>query len=101
MHPRDAEAFDWTHPEDEAELRAHRISQSEVMQVYLGNHVWARDKKMAAGDYLMIGYTNGGRPLTIVIACEEVFATIRAITGWDCTPGERTRFLKKRIGGHR
>jgi uncharacterized DUF497 family protein len=98
MHPRDAELFDFGNQDDEAELAAHGISLSEVEQVYLGTHVWAQDKKLATGDWLMVGRTLGGRPLTIVIATDEVFCTIRAITGWDATQGEITRFLSKKIG---
>jgi len=98
MHPRDAELFDFGHPEDEAELAAHGITLAEVEQVYLGIHIWGRDKNLAPADWLMVGWTLGGRPLTIVIVTDEVFRTIRGITGWDATQGEVARFLSKKIG---
>lgn len=98
MHPRDAEQFDWTHDEDEAELAAHHIRPPEVEEVYLGVHVWAKDKKWEAAEWLLVGRTRGGRALTIAIRTDDVFRTIRAITGWDTTRGEITRFLSKRVG---
>ncbi len=43
----------------------------------------------------MIGYTDGGRALTLNVEMHEDTRNLRVITGWDCTQGERTRYLKK------
>src|SRR5579871_5820901 len=46
----------------------------------------------APGDYKMIGRTDGGRLLTIVVRWDLSRRTLRPITGWDSTAGERTRY---------
>jgi hypothetical protein len=43
----------------------------------------------------MIGFTNGGRALTLVVLVKPQARLWRTITGWDCTDGERTRYLRK------
>ena len=56
---------------------------------------WAPNKRNRAGKWLMIGRTFGGRVLTIVIALDGEGRSARAITGWDSTRGEQTRYLRR------
>jgi len=54
------------------------------------------NRKHRAGDWKMVGTTRGGRALTIVVRWQEERVVLRPITGWDCTRGERSRYLKDR-----
>jgi hypothetical protein len=42
----------------------------------------------------MLGRTNGGRRLTIVIRFYADRSVLRPITGWRTTVGERSKFFK-------
>jgi uncharacterized DUF497 family protein len=92
MHPRDTEGFDWNEG-NEQELVPHRITDREAEEVFLNGPVWVRNKRSGSGDYKMIGYTNGGRALTLIVVVQQEARLLRVITGWDCTTGERTRYL--------
>jgi hypothetical protein len=41
----------------------------------------------------MVGWTDAGRALTLVVNYDEARRVIRVITGWVCTAGERTKYL--------
>jgi hypothetical protein len=45
-----------------------------------------------SGDYKMIGETDGGRRLTIVVETKEVTRMLRPITGWEATKGDQSRY---------
>jgi hypothetical protein len=47
-----------------------------------------------AGDWKMLGQTNGGRRLTIVVRLYSDRNVLRPITGWDSTAGERSRYFE-------
>lgn len=91
-HPRYAEVVELDEG-NESELAAHGISAAEALQLLLNEPIWAPNKKGRAGMWLAVGYTNGGRALTVPVAYDEVRRVIRPITGWDATAGERTRYL--------
>jgi len=91
-HPRDAEVIELDDG-NESELAGHHISAVEVTQLLLNEPTWAPNKKGRAGLWLAVGYTNGGRALTVPVAYDEVRLAVRPITGWDTTAGERTRYL--------
>jgi uncharacterized DUF497 family protein len=91
-HPRYAEAWDWDE-NNEAELARHRISVREVYEVWADGPEWVRNKLGGSGDHKMIGLTDGGRALSIVVKDYPDRRLNRAITGWDATEGERKRYL--------
>lgn len=94
MHPRDAELFDWDEEnERELETSEHPIKPWEPEEVFENGPKWIKNKKSGSGDWKMIGETSGGRTLTIVVTTNEVNRSIRPITGWPTTKGERTRYL--------
>jgi hypothetical protein len=41
----------------------------------------------------MLGRTDGGRQLAIVLRFYPDRGTLRPITGWDATAGERSKYL--------
>ncbi len=92
-HPSAAEDI-WWDDENENELRAHRIEAADVEDVWQEVVVWARNKRHRAGDWKMIGRSAAGRRLTIVVRYYSDRRVLRPITGWDCTPGEITRYFK-------
>lgn len=85
MHPPrqdDAEtwSFDWDHGNVD-ELGAHGVLPYEAEQVFLNGPRWFRNKKDGAGDYRIVGWTDGGRALTIIVALREGHV-VRVVTGW-------------------
>lgn len=97
MHPRDANDWDWD-AGNEGELAAHRIATWEVEELFAADPVWVRNKKAGAGEWKMVGRTPAGRPLTVVVTVNPDTCQVRAITGWDATTGEQTKYLRKRRG---
>lgn len=95
MHPSKATGFEWDEG-NENELAPHHIAADEVEQVFWqGRPLWARNKKGAAGDWLMVGLTLGGRLLTIVVQVNDEDATLRPVTGWEATAGQRKQYFAK------
>jgi hypothetical protein len=76
-----------------SELGAHAIADRDVEDVYAGGPVWVPNRKLRSGDWKMVGRTRTGRAITVIVAWNEIRRSLRPITGWDCTPGERTRYL--------
>ena len=89
----DNTAFEWDEG-NESELARHRITLQEVEEVFFNEPVWASNRRGRAGNRVMIGRTDGGRALTIIVRVELSTETIRAITGWESTRGERTRYAR-------
>jgi len=54
------------------------------------------NKRGHAADKLLVGRTDGGRPLTLVLTYLERRRLIRFITGWDCTAAERSKYLSEK-----
>lgn len=90
MHPSQASGIDWDDG-NERELARHGITLADVLQVFANRPAWTRNRKHRAGQYKMVGETDGGRRLTIVILMAEDSDKARPITGWDSTRGELTR----------
>lgn len=93
-HPADAEAWEWDEG-NESELAAHQISPEEVEGVWWNGPVFVPNVKHKEGDWKMIGATEGGRRLTVIIRYDAGRRTVRPITGWLATPGERSKYLKE------
>jgi hypothetical protein len=66
------------------------IDPLEVIQILSNRYTVRRNKKSATGDRQLIGETNGGRVLTIVLVETPVTGRWRPITGWDSTDQERS-----------
>jgi uncharacterized DUF497 family protein len=94
VHPGGDEAFEWDE-DNERELARHHITPYEVEQVLDNEPTWARNKRGRAGDWIMVGRTNGGRILTIVVKLNAAADTVRPVTGWGSTQGEQTRYLRR------
>jgi uncharacterized DUF497 family protein len=95
MHPAQAEGFEWDDA-NVAHLAAHGIRPEEVEEVWLNGPVWVPNRRGRSGDWKMIGWTDAGRALTVVLQLKAQVQMMRAITGWDTTRGEQTRYLRGR-----
>ena len=75
----DPEQFDFEF--DENELARHGITVDEVVEV-IWNGFEVRRNKRYHGGYQVIGSTDGGRRLKLIVY-EKQKGVIRVITGWD------------------
>ena len=73
--------FDFELEFDEDELAGHGITREEVVEV-LWNGFQVRRNKRIYGGHQLIGYTDGGRRLKLIVY-EKRTGLIRVITGWD------------------
>ena len=72
-------------------LGARRISPAETEQMLRNRHVVvANVRGNAANRRLLIGRTDGGRAMTLVVEPTIDPTTWLLVTGWDSTPAERT-----------
>jgi hypothetical protein len=92
MKPWQAEGMEWDEA-NERELARHGIRPFEAEELFEEGPAWGRNKKHHAGDWKMVGYTAAGRAITVVVDLNEITAWLRPVTGWDCTPGEKTKYL--------
>lgn len=66
---------------DEDELAQHGITVDEVVEVIWNGFEVRRNKRIHSG-YQLVGYTDGGRKLKLIVH-EKHKALLRVITGWD------------------
>lgn len=66
---------------DESELAEHAVTIDEVIEL-IWNGFQVRRNKRYHGGYQIIGYTDGGRKLKLIVY-EKEKNLIRVITGWD------------------
>lgn len=92
MHPSEAYSFDWQDWNTE-KLAAHGIAQYEVEEVFSRHPIWAPNPGHP-DRYKMMGYTFGGRALTIIVAVSEDGELV-PITGWAADAEELTRYLSQ------
>jgi uncharacterized DUF497 family protein len=80
----------------EEKLAGRGISSAEAQQLIDNRYVIAantgrrrRSQRKLDARRLVVGQTNGGRTLTLVIEQTMDPTTWLAVTGWDATPAER------------
>lgn len=71
------------------ELARHRIRPREVLQLLQNAFTVRRNRRGRSGQRQLIGRTDGGRILTIILAETPVPERWRPVTGWDSTDAER------------
>jgi uncharacterized DUF497 family protein len=71
------------------ELGKHGVSPKEVVQILSNQFTIRRNKTSGTGERQLIGETNGGRILTIILAPTYIPDRWRPVTGWDSTDPER------------
>jgi uncharacterized DUF497 family protein len=90
-HPEDAEFLEFD-DDNEAHLAIKGVSPAEVNQVFLGDPLWAPNLKGRTADWLMIGRTDGGRPLVVMVTYDEARAVLRPITARTCEKDEVSKW---------
>ena len=75
----DPDEFDYEFNEDE--LARHRVTVDEAVEVIWNDFRVLRNKGYLGG-YQLIGRTDGGRRLKLIVY-EKSEGLIRVITGWD------------------
>jgi uncharacterized DUF497 family protein len=78
----------------EEELARHSLTVDEVLEVRWDDPAFFRDKEPERD--LMIGRTEAGRLLTIVVEESHPSGVWDVITGWQSSKGERTVWKKAR-----
>jgi uncharacterized DUF497 family protein len=82
VHPSEASEFEWDNG-NESEFVRHGITPEEAEQVFDNHPEWLPNKRNRAGDWRMVGETDGGRRLMIIVRIVVPDYHLRAITGWD------------------
>jgi len=92
-NPFDAEFIEWDEHNEE-HLAEHGLTVGDVEEVLATAVVWVPNIRSAQGRWKIVGYDRGGRALTIVCAYDSIRRSLRPITGWTTTMGERRKYLK-------
>jgi uncharacterized DUF497 family protein len=79
--------------DNESEMARHGITAAEAVQVLNNGPIWVPNKRRRAAVWLAIGFTDGGRALTLPVVYDEDRRSVRPVTGWDSTKGEQTKYL--------
>ena len=74
---------------NEEHLAEHGIVPSEALQLLGNMFTVRRNKRSGAGERQLIGLTDGGRCLTLILKPTAVEGRWRPITGWASTQPER------------
>lgn len=90
-HPENAELLEFDGA-NEAHLARHRVSPTEVLQVFNADPLWAPNVKGRTADWLMIGRTRGGRALVVAVLYDEMRAVLRPITARTCDEDEVSKW---------
>ena len=91
--PRTARFIEWDEHNEE-KLAHHGISTVEVEQLWSNRPVVLPNKRGRSGDYKLVGRTDGGRSLTVIIKHYPSRQAIRPITGWDSPKSDVTRYRR-------
>jgi hypothetical protein len=98
-HPDYAEGFEWDDETVEngntAHLARRGIRPYEVEQMYANGAAIVPNKASGTGEWLLVGRTEAGRPLTIVMTYNMIRRSIRAFAGWRSTDGEIARYGRR------
>jgi uncharacterized DUF497 family protein len=70
-------------------LSRHGVAPEEIEQVTGNAYVTARNARGPDNRILMIGQTDGGRVITVVLEATRDDVVWRPVTGWSATPEER------------
>jgi uncharacterized DUF497 family protein len=91
MTPEDAEAWEWDEG-NEYELAKHRVTPEEVEQAWQNTGAYVRNTNRADSSKIM-GATDGGRALSVIVVVDSIRKTMRPVTGWDMPTSDKTRYF--------
>lgn len=94
-NPLDAEGIEWD--DDNLEhLGRHHVSISDVHEAVANAVLWTPNLKYGEDRWRLVGLNDGGRPLTLFFAYDEVRRLLKPITGRTSTEAEVKKYLKLR-----
>jgi len=93
IDPRDAEVWEWDE-HNEAELTLHHVHAEEVEQVFESRPTVLPNRRGRSGNFKLVGRSEAGRALTIIVSYDPIRRSLRPITGYDSPDADRTRYLK-------
>lgn len=76
-------------------LAARGIDEWEPHEVAFGRYVLLRNKKHRAASHRLVGRTEAGRMLTILVRETEEDGIWDVRNGWDSSDGERTLYERR------
>lgn len=76
-------------------LQARGIEEWEPYEVLFNRWVVLRNKKQRAASHRLVGRTDAGRLLTLLVRETEDRGTWEVLNGWDTSKGERTLFERR------
>jgi uncharacterized DUF497 family protein len=91
-NPDDAEHIEW----DDGNLRefeAHQISVEEVHDALSNPVTRVPNTNYGSNRWKVLGITNGGRKLTVIVEYDSRRRLLRPITGWDSSKGEVSKYF--------
>ena len=95
MHPSEADDLEFD-DENEGHLARHGVTPLEVFQVFRNAPTFVPNKKGHEAEWLMLGYTDGGRALTVSVLSKEVQRLLRPVTGRTSKQWELARWRPTR-----
>lgn len=75
-------------------LAAREIEESEAYEVWLNQHVIVWNKRNRSASHRMIGRTDGGRGLTILVRPSQDESSWVIVNGWESSKGEKTLYRR-------
>jgi uncharacterized DUF497 family protein len=90
--PADAEFLEIDEGNEE-HVTAHGVSVMELQQVFGNGPRWVPNKKGRTATFLMVGRTNGERPIVAAVIYDEIRRVVRPITSRRCEDHEVKKWL--------
>ncbi len=78
----DPDDIEWDDSNSEHATR-HGVTVDEITQVLLNNPRVHRNRKGRSGDVIVLGATDGGRRIVVVVAWQMDRRVVRPITAWE------------------
>lgn len=75
--------------------RDPRIEEWEPFEVWFNPHVTLRNKKNRAASHRLVGRTDHGRLLTILVRPSSEDRVWDVVNGWDASKGETTLYKRE------
>jgi len=99
MDPRDAQELWWDDDNYEHFEGRRGIHYWEAEEVFANGPVFTRNPRSGGGDYFMIGQTDSGNFLTIVVDMLADWQALLPITAWHSTAAEKDQYRRMRRRG--
>jgi hypothetical protein len=76
-------------------LRSRGIDEWEPFEVFFNRWVLLKNKRHRAASHRLVGKTDSGRLLTLLVKESRDTGIWEVVNGWDSSKGERTLFERR------